>query len=60
MENNCKKCGNKLALMDGILTGYPDSEPYRSGEEVELNIDVDIHVNFYWCEKCNDFENVFR
>ena len=56
----CKVCKSKMVLMQGNVTLEADSEPYESGEEIDLNLTIDKIVCAHYCEKCDRLQQVWE
>lgn len=56
----CSKCKTNMVLMQGDAYFTPDSEPYESGEELELDIEIDRRICCHYCEKCNKIETMWE
>jgi len=51
-------CGCKLAFMTGSVYLTPDSEPYKSGEEIDLDIEAEPYCFAYYCEDCDTVTDI--
>lgn len=56
MAQKCKKCGERMALMSGFCNFIPDDEPFESGEEIELLIEVEEKIHAHYCLTCETFD----
>ena len=46
--------------MHGTMYLEPDSEPYESGKEEDIDMEVDSHVCARYCEKCEKIVEIWQ
>lgn len=49
----CKECNGQLTLMSSSSLFFPDEEPYKSGERVKLDLEVEEYVHANFCQNCD-------
>lgn len=55
----CNKCGNKTALVHGTYHFSADSEPYESGEELDIDLEEEESLQAQYCESCRSLSDVW-
>jgi hypothetical protein len=55
----CNKCNTKLMLLQCVGNAEPDAEPYKFGEEIKIDEDIDLgHFIIRWCNKCEKIKEL--